>query len=408
MYEPKVSAPAMTATPTLSDTARFLISGRLAIFYIAFFSVMGIQLPFWPVWLESRGLDAADIGTVMALTTGGRIIASPLFALLADRMGERKRLMIGLALGSLASFLLFGLADGFWAIFGVTLLFTIAWSPLLPLGEILVASKARETGLQYGRVRLWGSLSFIAISSTIGGLLVGRPAGTIYGVMAIAIAITAVTCLQLPEKRVPPGPGGRIRFRAFLQDRTFLLFMIAGALIQSSHGVYYAFGSLHWKSAGYSELVIGGLWGEGVLAEVILFAVGAAVSRRFQPPTLILLGGLAGMLRWTVLGLTDAMPALIAVQALHAFTFGTVHLGAVNLILQRVPSAASAMAMSLYSSVALGLATGIIMKLAGYLYGSFAAHAYFGMTLTAGLGSLFALALMRRWKTGGEGSVTTG
>ncbi len=378
---------------------RFWTAGRLALFYVAFFAVMGIQLPFWPVWLESRGLSAADIGTVMALTTGGRILASPLFAQLADRLGERKRLMIGLALAATAAFLLFGLSDGFWAILGVTLLFTIAWSPLLPLGEILVATKARETGLQYGRVRLWGSLSFIAASSLIGGLLVGRPADAIFGLMAIAVALTAASCFLLPDKRIIRDRADGPRFRDLLRDRVFVLFMVSGALIQASHGVYYAFGSLHWKSVGHSEAVIGGLWAEGVIAEVILFAFGSAVALRLQPPTLILLGGLAGLIRWTVTGTTDALPALIVVQALHAFTFGTVHLGAVNLILQRVPAGGSAMAMSLYSSVTLGLATGITIKIAGTLYEAFGAYAYLGMTVLCAVGVLFALALRRGWRT---------
>lgn len=393
----------MVSDPPPSASSRFWIAGRLSIFYVAFFAVMGIQLPFWPVWLASRGLIASEIAIVMALATGGRILASPLFAQLADHLGERRRLMIGLALGGTIGFLLFGLSTGFWAILGVTLLFTFAWSPLLPLGEILVATTARANNLQYGRLRLWGSLSFVVAAVLAGGWLVGRPADTIFVLMAMTVAATAATCFLLPDKRVTQTHVARPRFREFLLDKTFVLFMLAGALIQSSHGVYYAFGSLHWKTVGYSEAVIGGLWAEGVIAEVVLFAFGAAISRRFQPPTLILLGGLAGLLRWTVVGFTDALPVLVLVQALHAFTFGTVHLGAVNLIMQRIPAARAATAMSLYSSVALGLATGITMLIAGYLYENFGSLAYLGMTVLAGLGTVFALALMRSWRREEQG-----
>jgi len=41
-------------------------ASRLAAFYAASFLVVGIQLPFWPVWLNSRGLDAREIALVFA------------------------------------------------------------------------------------------------------------------------------------------------------------------------------------------------------------------------------------------------------------------------------------------------------------------------------------------------------
>ena len=31
---------------------------RLALFYAAVFGFVGISLPFWPVWLTDKGLDA--------------------------------------------------------------------------------------------------------------------------------------------------------------------------------------------------------------------------------------------------------------------------------------------------------------------------------------------------------------
>ena len=44
--------------------ARFV--RRLALFYAALFVSIGIQLPFFPLWLEAKGLDAGMIGIVLA------------------------------------------------------------------------------------------------------------------------------------------------------------------------------------------------------------------------------------------------------------------------------------------------------------------------------------------------------
>ena len=57
---------------------------RLASFYAAFLAVYGVQLPFWPVWLESKGLGPTDIGLIVATTVGARLVGNPLAAHFAD------------------------------------------------------------------------------------------------------------------------------------------------------------------------------------------------------------------------------------------------------------------------------------------------------------------------------------
>ena len=374
---------------------RMWTASRLAFFYVAFFAVIGIYMPFWPVWLESRGFSASEIGVLLATGTIGRIVVSPLIANLTDRLGERRRPMIVLTLGALAIFILYALSVGFWSVLLVTIAFIFFWAPVMPVGETLVLHSTRTHDMQYGRVRLWGSISFIIAAVWAGRLMVGHSADVVFWLLAGTLGLTIVSCITLPDPRFKPESKARPQFRQFLRDRTFVLFLISGSLIQSSHGVLYAFGTLHWKAAGYSEDVIGGLWAEGVAAEVILFALGAAVARRFNPAHLIIIGGVAGMIRWTLIGLSDAPPVLLLVQALHACTFGAVHLGAMNFITLNIPTSVSGTAMSLYSSFAMGLAMGLSMLIAGPLYEHFGGHAFLAMAGLAGIGTIAAVALLR-------------
>lgn len=378
-----------------NGSKRRRIALRLCTFYVAYFTVIGIQLPFWPVWLASRGLGPGEIGVILALGTAARVLASPTFAQIADRLGERRRPLIALSTATVAVFCLFGASTTFWTILAVTILHAAVWGPVLPLAEILVATTSREHGLEYGRLRLWGSLTFIAVAALAGRALVDRSADLVFWSLLAALAACLAACLVLPDGRVTPAPVAGAGLRHFARDRPFVLFLLASGLIQGSHGFYYAFGTLHWKAVGYSEAVIGGLWAEGVIAEVVLFAFAAAVVRRLPPATLILIGGLAGVLRWMATGLSDALPVLLVVQVLHALTFGAVHLGAVNYILQRVPPSLSATAMSLYASVTMGLATGLTMLASGPLYQAAGGLAYLGMAGLAALGAAFAVILMR-------------
>jgi PPP family 3-phenylpropionic acid transporter len=66
-----------------------MTSVRLAWYYAAAFAVIGVSMPFWPLWLKSRGLSVEDIGLVVAIGIAAKALANPLIASTADRMGER-------------------------------------------------------------------------------------------------------------------------------------------------------------------------------------------------------------------------------------------------------------------------------------------------------------------------------
>jgi PPP family 3-phenylpropionic acid transporter len=60
---------------------------RLSTFYAATFLVTGIQLPFWPIWLASRGLTAREIGVLLAAAIWVKVISTPAIGALADKTG---------------------------------------------------------------------------------------------------------------------------------------------------------------------------------------------------------------------------------------------------------------------------------------------------------------------------------
>src|SRR3954447_26442398 len=77
-------------------------AGKLGLFYAAYFFFGGVQLPFFPLWLEARGLDARTIGMVIAVPALVRIVATPIIAHQADR---RRALKAALAIGAVVGLL---------------------------------------------------------------------------------------------------------------------------------------------------------------------------------------------------------------------------------------------------------------------------------------------------------------
>lgn len=374
-----------------------MIAPRLAAFYFAFLAVYGVQLPFWPVWLAAHGLGPTDIGIIVAVGVGARLVGNPLAAHVADRSGERRRPMLALAVLGLTAYALFAFVDGFWGILAVSIVSSLLFPPIMALGESLTMTGVGRFGLDYGRIRLWGSLSFILAATASGHVLVEAPPSVILWLVLATVAATALACAVLPDLRTEAAPvaAGLPLFRV-LADRRLVLMLAAAGLIQGSHAVYYAFGTLHWQAAGHGDDVIGLLWAEGVVCEIVLFAFGAAILRRIRAPWLIAAAGALAVLRWLVLGSTTALPAVVAVQALHAFSYGAAHLGAIHVIARTVAPGLSATAQSLYAALVMGLALGSMLLVSGPLYAAFQGGAYFAMAFSAAVGAGLAVVLAQK------------
>jgi len=378
---------------------------RVGLFYGVLFSVIGVMLPFWPVWLESRGLGAVEIGLVMAASQWSKVLVNPAVASHADRTGRRRMLMVALSLASLIGFAMLTPLSGFWPLFLLAVPATACLAALMPLAESVAMGVVRTHGADYGRMRLWGSLTFILAAVGAGAALDLLPVGVVVpAAILTGICLTALVATALPDdgppRRGASDGGSRGGLRRLLADPRFLLFLGCVGLSQASHAPYYGFATLHWRAAGLSETLIGLLWALGVLVEIALFAVGNRVLARLGPKGLLLAAAAGGLLRWSVLAFTTLPAVLIAVQGLHALTYAAGHLGAMHFISRAVPLSHAVRAQGLYSAWALGAALGLAMIVAGGLYDAFGGIAFLLGTGLCALSALAGLALSHRWDGG--------
>ncbi len=380
--------------PLLADVAQGrspATAVRLAAFYGAVFAVVGVQLPFWPVWLAAQGLGAGEIGLVLAASFWPRVVTSLMIPHHADRLGERRRPMAALAAITLAGVALVALADRFWMFMGLSLVTGAAFAAILPLGEALALQATRAQRLSYGRVRLWGSIAFIVAAIGAGRALQASGPEIVLPLLLLALGLTVASCLALPDRPRPPR-GLPLGLARLLRQPGLVAFVLAAGLIQASHVVYYGFATLHWRAAGHGEAVIGWLWAEGVLAEVVLFAFAGAVLRRLPPlPLLAVAGGLAA-LRWAATALSSDLAVLIAAQALHAASFGAAHLATVHYLRDQTPPALHASAQGFYAAIGGALLSGLLTPVAGWLYGAAGGAAFWAMAVVALLGTVLVAA----------------
>ncbi len=391
----------MANQPQLS-TDRFAL--KLGLFYAAYFLFGGVQLPFFPLWLEAKGLDAGTIGLVIAVPMIARIVAVPIITRAADRTRALKATLVIISAAGTLAMTVVGLVEGAVAILVAFTVAAIAFSPVLSLSDAYALSGLGARGRAYGPVRLWGSVAFIAGNVGAGYLLgVIAPVHLIWLIVA-ALVIATLAAVALDSLDAPIAPAGEAQAspRMLWRDPAFLAVAAAASLTQGSHALYYGFSTLEWRAAGLDGTTIGVLWGIGVLAEIVLFAFSARLA--IGPAVLLAVGAGGAVLRWTAMAFDPPAAALPALQVLHAASFGAAHLGAMGFLARAVPRELAATAQGLVAT-----ASGIVMAAAtgvsGLIYAASGSLAYLAMAAMAVIGlacALVAQRLLRR--TSGVGS----
>lgn len=386
-----------------AERERRSFATRVSLLFAALSVIIGTNLPYLPVWLDWAGLSASEIAVITATPLLVRVAVTPAIAFAADRAGDHRKFLIGLSWAGLVGLVALAQSRGFWPILFWTAMFSLAWTTILPLTETVAMSGVRAAGLDYGRMRLWGSLSFIA-ASLVGGWVVDRlgAASAIWLVVAGAVlTVGAAHALAQPiglgrlKAATSPPRLSLAEATGLLRSRIFLTFLVAGGLTQAAHAVFYTFGTLHWRDLGLSTGWSGTLWAISIVAEVALFAYSAVVVRRIGPAELIVLGAGAAVVRWLAMGFDPPLALLVPLQLLHALSFGATHVGAIHFIGRAVPDVQAGTAQALYASVTGGIAMGGAMLIAGPLYTAYAGRAYWAMAVVAAIALAASLALVK-------------
>ncbi|NQV98809.1 MAG: MFS transporter [Rhodospirillales bacterium] len=370
-----------------------LIPQRLSLNIFATFLVIGAYVPFLPVWLEGRGISKEEIGLIFAIALWAKIPVGLLVASIADQTGDRKITLIVISLVTLLGFCTFSLLQGFWQLLIAWAIVGTLLTTLIPLADSLAVIAIKRIQMDYGRVRLWGSVAFILVSIGGGFYLEGKPDDAVLHIILLGSALMVISACWVPNLREAPRKKQRLALFELLATPSFVVFVLTAAVLQASHAALYGFATLSWIEAGIHKTIIGLLWAEGVVAEIALLACSGYLLRRLGSTGLFLLAGVAGILRWTVLGTTSSLPALFAVQALHALTFAGTLIASISYISQHVARDQAATAQGLYDGLAMGLLFGVAMAVAGWAYADIGPGVFYVMVGFSALGCCGALVL---------------
>ena len=371
---------------------RFAI--RTALFYSTIVGLGGTYLPFFPVWLKAVGVDAAWIGMITAVPSVVRLSVLPLITRFAESRDLLRATMIVGSILTVVGFCALGWLREPLAIFIVFSVTAVVWIPLSSLTDGYALKGVARYGLNYGPLRLWGSIAFVVgtvICGTMLDVIDGR--NLIWVLVAVAV-LNMVSSFGL--QRIDRAPGDTTQpasSPALLHNPLFVAAILSAALIQASHAAYYTFSAIVWQGLGYSGFTIAALWAIGVLAEIVLFAL----SPRFtiSPATQLLIGAVSCALRWVLTAQELPLPVLAFVQLMHGLSFGLSHLGMVGLLLRLAPTHVIATAQG-YLVATNGAVTGCVTVLVGAMFARLGDGIYYIMAVQALMGAVLVAVLRQR------------
>ena len=368
---------------------------NLSAFYFFYFAYLGAFAPFFALYLNSVGMGAVEIGMLMALPQLTRILAPHLWGWLADRSGQRMRVVRWSgAIGTLAFLGVFA-GESFALLCTVLFAMTFFWSAALPLVEATTLSQLGDETARYGRIRVWGSVGFIAAVVAVGYLLdLTSPRALLWVIAALMACMLLLSCV-VAEAPAVPHPGDERPVWQVVRRPEVIAIILASALVAMAHGPYYTFYTIHLVDYGYSKSFAGWLWALGVICEIGIFVWMSRLYRAFTMRQILIASTLLAALRFVVIGWgADSIVLLLAAQTLHAASFGAFHAAAIGVVHRLFRGRHQARGQAIYGSLAYGFGGTIGGLASGYAWNGLGA----GLTFTlGGACALAAAAVLWRW-----------
>jgi PPP family 3-phenylpropionic acid transporter len=345
--------------------------------YGLLYAAFGVQSPFLPALLQEQGLHSDEIGIVLSASTAMRVLAGPAIGHAADRLRRHTSILCGCSFVAAIAGLGYLMMQGLGSLLLVGLLHAAILAPIVPISDALATTAAHASEsdggrrFDYGWLRASGSAAFIVGTMLSGWVAANAGLASIIWISGTLLVIGGIAALLLPK--LPGGDattqGARSRL---VRDWALLLRLAIYRRVLIS--------VIRWRTAGMDLPIVGLLWSESVLSEVVVFLlIGPRLVRLFGPGGACALAAGAGVIRWTVVALTTSPALLGLVQPLHGLTFALLHLACMRLIVQVVPVRLAATAQSIYGTLCVGLATALLTLVSGLLYERMGGRAFFVM-----------------------------
>nr|AFD03193.1 major facilitator transporter [uncultured bacterium W4-21b] len=298
-----------------------------------------------------------------------KILSPLLWTLLADKVRSRRNISLLTAIGSTLVFIPCFWVRDFRTMFVVVTLYAFFRMGILPLIEAATWESVETKGIEYGKVRYWGSVGFVLTVSACGFLFDIIPLYSMIYFITVLSVILILAVTKIPkDAESGPKPKAQVSFLSSFKKPGLIIFLVTAIFIQMSHGAYYGFFAIFMEDLGFARYTIGVGWALAVLCEIVLMIRFRRWFGQRSPQTLMLISCFIAAWRWFVMAQTESLMVLLLVQSTHAFTFAAFHISSLAYLNKHIPARIRTSAIGLLSALSFGVGGTIGLVLSGYLY----------------------------------------
>jgi PPP family 3-phenylpropionic acid transporter len=353
-----------------------------SLYYLFTFLRAGSFMPFLNVYYAELGLTGQQIGWLASLLPLSMLLFATPIAGLADRKRWRIRLLQIALAGSGAAMFFLQFPTTFSGFVLLIIPMALFNSPIMAIADSLIARMARRDRLNYGGMRLWGSLGY-AISAMIFGAFWQRsgfqPMFLIASLLCLPLIWTAGKLQEGPinirDERKPMG----VLFR----DAGLVMLLLATLLAAISNGLSMTFEGIYVRSLGGGNFLIGVMVAIAAFTELPAMFYSQRIARKLGGTTTILLA--YGFTASAYLGyILVSNPSLLPIfSVLKGLGYGLNLTNVVVMLTERTPDEWASTAQSFLSIVWMGLSPLIAAPLGGLILDAINPAAVFGLGVVA-------------------------
>jgi PPP family 3-phenylpropionic acid transporter len=379
--------------PAKSATEPFITPElRATAFYFSIYMAGAAFNVYGGIWFADKGLSSEQIGIINAVPVLVTLLLNIAVGRIADKASDwRQVIVLGCALAGLIPIALFYVHD-FW---GILIIWTLALLPInvvAPVADAATMRMTRRRGTQYGSIRAWGTVGYMA-ALFLAGWIISVYGGAIFLPMFVGLSILrGLVAFGLPRFRGGESdserkPATGATHLGAVMKPFFLLPLVGFSMVYATHTVLNAFQALLWMEQGLSADLIAPLLALAAVAEAAIMFLFGRIARRFSARSLILLSAATAVFRWICMGFQPGLEFLIPLQLLHAFTFALGFMGCLNFIANWTSDEIAAEAQGFFQMLQQAMSVVALIAF-GWLTGLMGAQAYFIAAAFAALGAV--------------------
>jgi len=341
------------------------IRTRLSLMMFLEYVVWGSWWPLLARYLSDfLHFSGTQIGWLFATAAIASLSGVFVSGQLADRFLSTDRFLgASHVVGGLAMFAL-AFQKSFWPFFFVMLAHMLVYVPTLSLTNSICFHHLKDAQKEFGRVRLWGTIGWIAASWPFVFILEGKKGDALGAALTSIFVVAGAASLALAafSLLLPPTPPTRhMQKNAPLEaikllwvPSVFILFLVT-FMDSLVHQCYFQWTSPFLAAIGIPDNLIMAAMSIGQIAEIVTMASLGFFLRRLGWRRTMIFGILGHVLRFFIYSVGEPAWLVVSSNLVHGFCYAFFFASVYIFVDEQFPKDARASAQGLFNFLILGL-----------------------------------------------------